>query len=154
MHAIAANVPKGKRRRILDSDDEAEVEVPLSTFLGRIPELMLTVTAVTVTHSPSAPEGTSGEGKRKGGNTKVNARLRNVNDLMKVARNNPDNDPRMGGDEEASAAENEGDHHVDEEDDFLVSDGEESQAAVKNAQLAVSRVIDVDIDGGWKEGSP
>ena len=70
---------------------------------------------------------------------------------MKAARKKPENSPKMEDDEEASAVENEDNHR---EDDFLVSDAEENQAAVKNAQLATSHAIDVDIDGGWKEGSP
>lgn len=57
-------------------------------------------------------------------------------------------------DEASSAAED--DEHPDdapeEEDDFLVSDGEEAEAAAKNAAMAASRVVDVDIDGGWKQG--
>lgn len=146
-YAIVTTAPKGKRRRILDSDDEVEVDVPPTGFFVHAPKPMLTTAAITVTHSPKVPEDTPTEGKRKGNKTKVKHQLNN--DLMKVARNN---NTRVGDDEEVPAACGEGDH-MGEEDDFLASDGEESQAAVKNAKLAISHVIDVDIDGGWKEGS-
>ena len=41
---------------------------------------------------------------------------------------------------------------VDEEEDFLVSDTEEGNAAITNAQLALSKTVDVDVDGGWEVG--
>ena len=44
------------------------------------------------------------------------------------------------------------DEPVDEEEDFLVSDTEEGSAAITNAQLALSKTVDVDVDGGWKVG--
>jgi len=104
--------------------------------------------AVTVAHPSSTRGVASDERKRKASATKAKPRLKTVNDLMKAARKKPENSPKMEDDEEASAIENEDNH---QEDDFLVSDAEENQAAVKNA---TSHVIDVDIDGGWKEGSP
>jgi len=107
--------------------------------------------AVTVTHPSSTRDIASNVRKRQGSATKAKPRLKTVNDLMKAARKKPENSPKIEDDEEVSTAENEDDH---QEDDFLVSDTEENQAAVKNAQLATSHVIDVDIDGGWKEGSP
>jgi len=56
-----------------------------------------------------------------------------------------------------AAAEESGEDEVpieEDEEDFLVSDGEESKAAVKAAQLALTRTVDVDVDGGWKFGDP
>lgn len=52
--------------------------------------------------------------------------------------------------EASSAAEDDG-AAADEDEDLLVSDGEEGEAALKNAQ---SKVIDVEFNGGWKEGTP
>lgn len=54
----------------------------------------------------------------------------------------------------SSAVENDNAVEPEEEDDFLVSDGEEEKAASKNAQLALTHIIDVDVEGGWKVGAP
>jgi hypothetical protein len=44
------------------------------------------------------------------------------------------------------------DEPIEEAEDFLISDTEEGSAAVTNAQLAMSKTVDVDVDGGWKVG--
>lgn len=154
MHAIVITAPKGKRRRILDSDDEGEAKVLLGALFAHAFESTLITAAVTSTRLSSTRRVDSGERKRKGNTAKVQPRLKNTNDTTEMARKNPNDTARMRNDDEAPTAENGDEHHVDEEDDFLASDGEESEAAAKNAQLAASHVIDVDIDGGWKVGSP
>lgn len=86
--------------------------------------------------------------------SKKSKQPRTVNDLMKAAKKKTVPDP-MEDEEASSAVENEeGNVLPEEEDDFLASDGEETEAAAKNAQMALSRILDVDIDGGWKEGTP
>ncbi|KAF9509239.1 hypothetical protein BS47DRAFT_1377634 [Hydnum rufescens UP504] len=44
------------------------------------------------------------------------------------------------------------DEPIEEEEEFLISDTEEGSAAITNAQLAMSKTVDVDVDGGWKVG--
>ncbi|KAF9504468.1 hypothetical protein BS47DRAFT_1368773 [Hydnum rufescens UP504] len=44
------------------------------------------------------------------------------------------------------------DEPIEEEEEFLISDAEEGSAAITNAQLAMSKTVDVDVDGGWKVG--
>lgn len=74
---------------------------------------------------------------------------------MKVAKSKASNDVvENEAVSAASDADGEGGMPLEDEDDFLVSDSEETEAAAKNAQMALSRVLDVDIDGGWNEGAP
>lgn len=117
---------------------------------------ILTSKSVTVEKSTSKPQhARKRPNTDDGAKAKNKPKLKTVNDLMKTSRRKAPAKPEDE-DEAMSAAENEGNDDIaaEEEDDFLVSDGEESKAATKNAQLALSRIIDVDIEGGWKVGSP
>jgi hypothetical protein len=44
------------------------------------------------------------------------------------------------------------DEPIEEEEEFQISDTEEGSTAITNAQLAMSKTVDVDVDGGWKVG--
>jgi hypothetical protein len=76
-------------------------------------------------------------------------KLKSVNDLISASQTTTDNA------EGALASELEEEYEpVDEEEDLLAPDGEEGKAALRNASLALSKVVDVDLDEGWKEGAP
>lgn len=80
----------------------------------------------------------------------VGRKLKTVNDLMPSRKTKPLAAPPPANEDSGE------DEKLAEEDDedLLVSDAEESKAAVKIAQLALSRTVDVDVDGGWKDGDP
>ncbi|KAF8321224.1 DNA ligase I [Clavulina sp. PMI_390] len=144
-----SNATKGnKRRRIVDSDDEGEADP---------------VPPITVTKPSSNPPASSSSlspkkaSKKNDKGPKKGQPMKSVNDLMKSGKRKAPAVVEEDEEEAASAASDGGEDEIppeEEEDDFLVSDGEETKAAVKNAQMALSHVIDVDVDGGWKPGSP
>lgn len=107
---------------------------------------------VTVTKESPPPKQKNKKAAKSGPSSK-SAPLKTVNDLVKVAKGKTASNT-VKEEPTSSAEQEEGDPPLEEEDDFLASDGEEAEAAVKNAQMALSHVIDVDVEGGWKEGAP
>lgn len=151
--------PRIKRRRILESDDEMDEP---EGWQGRLiaARRVLDSSFLAPTSSPPKSNPVRAKQDAKG---KAKEKPRTVNDLMQfhkskssVSTKPQPSPPKREEEEEADAvASAKEDDVVDQEDEEDALDGEEGQkAALTNAQLALSRIVDVDIDGGWKEGEP
>ncbi|KAF8807388.1 ATP-dependent DNA ligase [Phlegmacium glaucopus] len=120
--------PKLKKRRIIESDEEAENDTPNEP--ARKP----------ASNDPTSPKSTPKSPKSRG-------KEKEVATAVTKATRVQDDEAR------SSTSEDEGEDEIEpvEEDDQMLTD---SLATTKSAQAALMKRDDVDVKGGWKVGEP
>ncbi|KAJ3506890.1 hypothetical protein NLJ89_g6607 [Agrocybe chaxingu] len=120
----ASSSPKSKKRRIIDSDDEPD--------------------------SNDAPQAPSSTPAAPSSNASARASISS-------SRNSPKAKPAPAPKEEAQSAsesEGEGEDELEAEEELEEELTTNKAVTTKNAQIALSKRDDVDIEGGWKVGQP
>ncbi|KIJ45160.1 hypothetical protein M422DRAFT_227796 [Sphaerobolus stellatus SS14] len=131
----AKGTSKTKKRRVIDSDEEqSESE---RTYLQGPPHCSLTVLIAKPKRAAKTTKSSSPKSRKK-------ARTDSSLAITPPPEIEEDSGTR-------SAPDDEGEEEVSEDE---VESAENVAAATRNAESALSRTLEVDINGGWKEGTP